>query len=80
LGGLLRLPDVEAGLNTPAYLMTPMTSSEAAERARQKNLEVWPLDRYSLDRKDIRGLLLGFAALTESQIRQGVVTLARALG
>jgi GntR family transcriptional regulator/MocR family aminotransferase len=79
LGGLLRLPDIEAGINTPAYLLNSMTSAEAAERATQENLEVWPLDRYCLERNDIHGLLLGFAALTEAQIRDGVARLARAL-
>jgi GntR family transcriptional regulator/MocR family aminotransferase len=56
-----------------------MTSTEAAERARRRDLEVWPLDRYTLARNDIRGLLLGFAALTERQIRKGVAELARSL-
>jgi GntR family transcriptional regulator/MocR family aminotransferase len=79
LGGLLRIPDVEAGLNTPAYLLSSMTSREAAERARRRDLEVWPLDRYALARKDLRGLLLGFAALTDRQLRKGVTELARAL-
>lgn len=79
LGGLLRIPDIEAGLNVPAYLLSAMTSQEAAQRARRRDLEVWPLDRYALARQDIRGLLLGFAALTEPQIRKGVSELARAL-
>jgi hypothetical protein len=59
------LPDIEAGLNTPAYLLGPMTSKEASERAGRRGLEAWPLDRYVLARSDIQGLLLGFAALTE---------------
>jgi GntR family transcriptional regulator/MocR family aminotransferase len=79
LDGMLKIPDVEAGLNTPAYLLSSMSSTEAAERARRRNLEVWPLDRYALARNDIRGLLLGFAALTERQIRAGAIELARAL-
>jgi len=79
LAGMLEIADVEAGLNTPAYLLSAMTSQQAAERARHRNLEVWPLDRYALARKDIRGLLLGFAALNRRQIRKGVVELARAL-
>lgn len=79
LGGVLQLPDVQAGLNTPAYLLNGMTSQEAAERARRRSLEVWPLDRYTLQRKDIHGLLLGFAALNERQIRAGVSELAHAL-
>jgi DNA-binding transcriptional MocR family regulator len=56
-----------------------MTSQQAAERARRRDLEVWPLDRYALARNDIRGLLLGFAAVSERHIRKGVVELARAL-
>ncbi|QSQ23192.1 PLP-dependent aminotransferase family protein [Pyxidicoccus parkwayensis] len=80
LGGLLQIPDVEAGLNTPAYLLGSMTSREAVERARRRELEVWPLERYALARKDLRGLLLGFAALSDRQIRKGVTELARALG
>lgn len=79
LDGLLKLPNIDAGLNTPAYLQSSMTSKEAAERARRRNLEVWPLDRYALARHDIRGLLLGFAAVPEQQIRKGVIELARAL-
>jgi GntR family transcriptional regulator / MocR family aminotransferase len=79
MGGLLQIPGIEAGLNTPAYLLNSMTSEHAAQRARQRNLEVWPLDRYALARHDLRGLLLGFAALTERQIRAGVTELARAL-
>jgi GntR family transcriptional regulator/MocR family aminotransferase len=79
MGGLLEIPNIEAGLNTPAYLLNSMTSQEAADRARRSNLEVWPLDRYALARTDIRGLLLGFAALTERQIRTGVTELERAL-
>jgi GntR family transcriptional regulator/MocR family aminotransferase len=79
LGGLLQIPDIEAGLNVPAYLPSAMTSQEAAQRARNRGLEVWPLDRYALARNDIRGLLLGFAALSEAQIRKGVAELARAL-
>jgi GntR family transcriptional regulator / MocR family aminotransferase len=79
LAGLITIPDIEAGLNTPAYLTGSMTSMQAAQRAQRRDLEVWPLARYALERKDLRGLLLGFAALTERQIRKGVVELARAL-
>jgi GntR family transcriptional regulator/MocR family aminotransferase len=79
LGGLLEIPNIEAGLNTPAYLLTSMTSKDAVARARRRDLEVWPLDRYALARDDVRGLLLGFAALTDKQLRVGVTELARAL-
>lgn len=79
LGGVLVLPRIEAGLNTPAFLTNGMSSSEAAERARGRGLEAWPLDRYAIARNDLRGLILGFAAFNEREIRGGVVELARAL-
>ena len=56
-----------------------MTGREASERAAQEGLEAWPLERFALKRRDLRGLLLGFAALTEAEIRAGVLGLARAL-
>ena len=42
-------------------------------------LPAWPLDRYAIVRKDLRGLILGFAAFNEREIRSGVTELARAL-
>lgn len=79
LAGVLELPDIEAGLNTPAWLRNGMTSRQAAERAVARGLEVWAIDRFALARRDLRGLLLGFAAFTEAQIQKGVLELARAL-
>ncbi|HYO83136.1 MAG TPA: PLP-dependent aminotransferase family protein [Bryobacteraceae bacterium] len=79
LGGILRLPEIAAGLNTPAYLENGMRSDEAAERAQQAGVDAWPLDAYCLQRRDVHGLMLGFAAFTEREIRAGVLTLARAL-
>ena len=79
MGGLLALPEIHAGLNTPGFLLNGMSSREAAERAAGRNLEVWPLDLFSITRKDLRGLVLGFAPFNEREIRAGVIELARAL-
>ncbi len=35
--------------------------------------------RYALQRRDLRGLLLGFAAFGERQLRDGVLALTRAI-
>jgi DNA-binding transcriptional MocR family regulator len=56
-----------------------MTSQHAASLAQKHDIECWPLDGFALERKDLRGLVLGFAAFDERQIRDGVVQLARAL-
>jgi len=69
---------MESGLNAPAILLNGMTSDEASTRARKRELEVWPLSRYCISRDDVHGLLLGFAAFNEREIRKGVVDLARA--
>ncbi|MBL8219313.1 MAG: PLP-dependent aminotransferase family protein [Bryobacterales bacterium] len=79
LSGLLRFPEIEAGLNTPAFLENGMTSRQAAERAAARGVEAWPLARYAIVRRDLRGLILGFAACNERAIREGVIALARAL-
>jgi GntR family transcriptional regulator/MocR family aminotransferase len=78
LHGVLKLTDMESGLNAPAILLNGMTSDEASTRARKRELEVWPLSRYCISRDDVHGLLLGFAAFNEREIRKGVIELARA--
>jgi GntR family transcriptional regulator/MocR family aminotransferase len=72
LGGVLKLPEIQAGLNTPAFLLNGMSSREACEHAERRGLEVGPLDRYAIVRRDLRGLILGFAAFNEREIRGGV--------
>jgi GntR family transcriptional regulator/MocR family aminotransferase len=80
LGGLLRIPEIQAGLSTPAYLLDGRSSLQASQLATREGLDVWALDRCALRRRDLRGLVLGFAAFTEREIRDGVAVLARALG
>ncbi|HEY3742751.1 MAG TPA: PLP-dependent aminotransferase family protein [Bryobacteraceae bacterium] len=80
LAGVLALPEIQAGLNTPAFLLNEnLSSGRAVALAQQHNVEAWPLDRFAIARKDLRGLVLGFAAFNEREIRSGVTALARAL-
>jgi GntR family transcriptional regulator / MocR family aminotransferase len=78
-GGALRLPEIQAGLSTPAYLPRGVSTRLVVERGARYGLDLWPLDRYALERRDLRGLLLGFAAFTERQLSDAVVDLARAI-
>lgn len=80
LKGLLEISDVQAGLYTAAFLKNGMTSREAEAAATVRGVETRALDRFTLKRKDPRGLLLGFAAHDEKAIHQGMVRLATALG
>jgi GntR family transcriptional regulator/MocR family aminotransferase len=75
----LSLPTIEAGLNTPAYLRTRLTSHQAELAATKLGIQTLGLDRFVRQRQDIRGLLLGFAAFNDQQIADGAKLLARAL-
>jgi GntR family transcriptional regulator/MocR family aminotransferase len=80
LKGLLQISGVQAGLYTAAFLQNGMTSREAEAAATARGIETRALDRFTLRRKDPKGLLLGFAAHDEKAIRQGLGGLAAALG
>jgi GntR family transcriptional regulator/MocR family aminotransferase len=78
LAGVMHTPGIQAGLNTPAYLTNGMTSTQAAKLAADRGIESFALDDFSLQRRDLHGLLLGFAAFEERELRRGILTLAGA--
>lgn len=80
LGGLLDVSSVEAGLQTAAWLCGEVDAESVAVAAAKRNVDVTPLNRYSLGPLEREGLQLGFAALDVKEIRRGVRELARALG
>jgi GntR family transcriptional regulator / MocR family aminotransferase len=79
LAGLLEISGVEAGLQTAGWLRGGVDAESAATAARQRNVDVTPLGRYSQGRMARDGLQLGFAALDPKEIRRGVQDLALAL-
>jgi GntR family transcriptional regulator / MocR family aminotransferase len=79
LAECLSVPIIEAGLNTPVYLKTKLTSRQAEMAAAGAGIQTFALDRFTRERRDIRGLLLGFAAFDEQQIQESAKILARAL-
>ncbi len=79
LGEVLKVSDTKAGLYTSAFLLNGMSSREAESIAAASGLETRALDRFTFNRHDPRGLLLGFAAIDEKAIRSGAMQLAAAL-
>jgi len=89
LKGLLEISEVEAGLQTVGWLYDGISGIAAAKAASSRNIEVVPLSKYSCApyycvwpaaRSRWReGLQLGFAAISEAEIRRGVQELAIAL-
>ncbi|WP_282604858.1 PLP-dependent aminotransferase family protein [Pelagibius sp. Alg239-R121] len=83
LEGLLDAQPDEAGLHIVAYLSKDlarrMSDQEAADRAAAAGLAVSPLSRYYDGKPDRCGLMLGYAAVPEDEIRLAVKKLARVL-
>ena len=79
LRGALQLPKIHAGMSTPAFLAKGIAARQVVAHGAQQGLDLWSLDRYALQRRDLRGLFLGFAAFGERQIEDGVGALARAI-
>ncbi len=83
LGGQLEVQPDEAGLHLVAHLSSDlaarMSDQEAAARAEAEGLSVSPLSDYYDGDADRQGLMLGYAAVPEEEIRLAVRKLAQAL-
>jgi GntR family transcriptional regulator/MocR family aminotransferase len=79
LAGLLSISDVEAGLQTVAWLCGRTNAESAAAMATKRMVDVTPLTRYCHTARPPEGLQLGFAAVDNKEIRRGVRDLAIAL-
>jgi GntR family transcriptional regulator/MocR family aminotransferase len=79
LAGLLDISNVRAGLSTVGFLQNGMSGRNAERAAAERGIEVLGLHRFALQAKSTEGLLIGFAAFTEHEIKQAVVNLAAAL-
>lgn len=79
LGGILNIPPICMGLDTPAFLPPGMDDAAVARRAGERGIEVYPLSEYAVARPAPAGLRLGFAAIAPASIDVGIDTLARLL-
>jgi GntR family transcriptional regulator / MocR family aminotransferase len=79
LSGLLEISNVRAGLYTVGFLKNGMASRQAEKLAAARGVEMMGIDRFTLRRADPKGVLLGFASFTETEIGRGLAQLAAAL-
>jgi GntR family transcriptional regulator/MocR family aminotransferase len=77
LNGILAPSATEAGLQLPARLLVPLASQTVATAAARNHVAVTPLAWYARRPLDVDGLVLGFAAVDEREIRTGVTRLAQ---
>jgi GntR family transcriptional regulator/MocR family aminotransferase len=78
-GGALRLSGIQAGLTTAAFFNAPIDSLEFEREAAIHCIDASGLDRYTLRKKKIPGILLGFAAFEPRAIDRGMQKLAAIL-
>ena len=80
LAGILELRNVEAGLRTVGWLKHGISAERIAREAAKHDVEVIPLSRYAYGRSRQNGLVLGFAAVGERELKRGIEELARTIG
>ena len=79
LAGLLEIPEITMGLDTPAFLPSGSNDKHVARLAAQAGIECRPLSVYGGTNTAPPGLLLGFAAVRPEEIASGARTLAQVL-
>jgi len=79
LAGRLAVSDIEAGLQTAAWLPAGVNAEAVARAAAERQVEVTPISRHARRRLERDGLILGFASVDAGEIRRGVRELARVL-
>jgi GntR family transcriptional regulator/MocR family aminotransferase len=79
LRGLIDVIPAPAGMRTVGWLPNDLDDSIAAQSAIARGLEVAALSRFAVKHRSPNGLVIGFAACNEAEIRRGVDVLAEAL-
>jgi GntR family transcriptional regulator/MocR family aminotransferase len=79
LKGMLEVAPAEAGMHLIGWLPPGIDDRDVSRRAAEANLKIAPVSAYCLNQKLRGGLLLGYTAFNESQIKLGVKKLARVL-
>jgi GntR family transcriptional regulator/MocR family aminotransferase len=78
LKGRLRLPEIEAGVQTAAWLAEGFNAEAVAKAALDLGVEVVPLNRFASQVRLPEGFLLGFGAVDAGELSRGVDCLASA--
>ena len=79
LGGRLRVPPSDAGMTLLGWLRPTDSDVDIVRRAAHAGVEVIALSSFGTERRVAPGLLLGYAAVHENDMVDGVRALARVL-
>jgi len=79
LNGLLEIAPAEAGMHLVGWLPAGIDDTTISQRAARAGVDAPALSSYALEPLSRGGLLLGYAAVDETEIRQGIQRLGSAL-
>ncbi len=79
LGHVLELGRVDAGMQLPTYLPQSIDDREIARRAEEAGISLTALSTFYLRECPQPGLLLGYAGVPDTEMREGVEALRRLL-
>jgi GntR family transcriptional regulator/MocR family aminotransferase len=79
LAGLLEIRPAESGMHLVAYLPNGTDDHAASRLAASFGVDAWALSTYALLPQPRGGLLLGYTAFSQSDIKRGVRRLAQAI-
>ena len=79
LGGVLEVMPANAGLHTIGHLVAPLSASEVADSAAQRDITVAPVERFCIEPVPVNALVLGFSGVPPADIVAGVRVLAEVL-
>jgi GntR family transcriptional regulator/MocR family aminotransferase len=78
LSGFLTIAQAESGMHVIGWLPAGVSDRTVTEKATRAGLKISPLSAYRNKPSETGGLVLGYTAFDERQIRQGVRKLAQA--
>jgi GntR family transcriptional regulator/MocR family aminotransferase len=79
LNGVVEMKANDSGMHLMGWLPDDLNEREVSERAAGENVRVAPLSDYSIGKYPRNGLIFGYAAFDEKQIKSGVRKLAQIL-
>lgn len=79
LKGLLEMTSDDAGMHLVGWLPDNFNDQEVAQKAAEANIRLTSISDHSINKYPRSGLVFGYAAFDENQIRSGVVKLSEVL-
>lgn len=79
LGGVLEVPKTDAGMHAIGWLPDGVDDKLVSERGAELGLRIAPVSNYSFNPMPRGGLLLGYTAFNQKQIKAGVIKLEKVL-